>query len=124
MLTPRVATRLQVRRHRKIWDTAHVSCAIRSPRIARVFSHPPATRTVSTLDCLHFNHGSRTELVTSRKTAHRSSPLGALTLSSALGFLLLASGCGSDHGSLPQTQTQTQTQIYSLGGTVSGLSGS
>jgi uncharacterized repeat protein (TIGR03803 family) len=65
-------------------------------------------------------------LVTSRKTAHRSSPLGALTLSSALGFLLLASGCGSDHGSLPQTQTQTQTQtqIYSLGGTVSGLSGS
>jgi uncharacterized repeat protein (TIGR03803 family) len=74
------------------------------------------------LDCLHFDHGSRAELIASRKTTHRSSPLGALTLFCALGFQLLASGCGSDHGSLPQTQTQTQT--YSLGGTVSGLSGS
>jgi uncharacterized repeat protein (TIGR03803 family) len=74
------------------------------------------------LDCLHFDHGSRAELIASRKTTHRSSPLGALTLFCALGFQLFASGCGSDHGSLPQTQTQTQT--YSLGGTVSGLSGS
>jgi len=73
------------------------------------------------MDCLAF-HGSRTELIASRKTTHLSSPLGALTLSCALGFLLLASGCGSDQGSVSQTPTPTPT--YSLGGTVSGLSGS
>lgn len=71
------------------------------------------------MDSLHFDHGSRAELIASRETTHRSSPLGALTLFCALGFQLLASGCSPDHGSLPQTQTQT----YSLGGTVSGLSG-
>jgi uncharacterized repeat protein (TIGR03803 family) len=75
------------------------------------------------MDCLAF-HGSRTELIASRKTTHLSSPLGALTLSCALGFLLLASGCGSDQGSVSQTPTPTPTPTYSLGGTVSGLSGS
>jgi uncharacterized repeat protein (TIGR03803 family) len=60
----------------------------------------------------------------SRKTTHRNSPLGALTLSCGLGFLLLVSGCGSGSGHGGSGQTPIQTQTYSLGGTVSGLSGS